>query len=443
MKIITGSEALQLQSARLTEEERDQVLRAIPKIDEHIRENMTFSGVPAWQCPASWLTQISCKALCFVFDLVHGIDCGATYEFAQIGGTSSAAPSEAPMPPINPAVAHLLQRLCSPSAPFPLLWYFVHVTNPVTGASLEVVALVDSGVSMSAFVGAGTALHVASAGSVTLQTIAGPHSSPWGFFAARLADRAVKGPDITTSSGKVRPSWLHAGLVSEPLASAGHQLSARVRAFVDGSASVIGLKQLAAWGLTVDAARGLVQCYAGTPVVDNANEDDLAEIWYEVEVTNPADGKSALYTALVDTGAVYSAFPSAAIRLGALPGGYTHAVTHGGLVKGQLGVLGIRLLRRAHRDFGHDDPFTFSYDTVSSTSEPFTAAVHEIPAKLDAPFALIGLSTIAAWGLQLHPTRGLIPPCDARSDAELDELTPAAALSPSSPSQTNNAVTDL
>lgn len=176
--------------------------------------------------------------------------------------------------------------------------------------------------------------------------------------------------------------------------------------------------QLAAWGLTVDAARGLVQCSACLPYVNDASEDGLAEIWYEVEVTNPDNGKTALYTALVSTGAVYSAFPSAAKRLGALAGGYTHAITHGGVVLSQLGVLGIRLLRRAHRDVDHDDPFTWSYDAQTSTSEQpsASAAVTEIAAKLDAPFAFIGLSTIAARGMQLHPIRGLIPPCDERGD---------------------------
>ena len=208
------------------------------------------------------------------------------------------------------------------------------------------------------------------------------------------------------------------------------QPSVRVRAFFDGTASVIGLMQLAAWGLTVDAARGLVQCNAATPAIDNSNNGDPAEIWYEVEVTNPENGKTALYTALIDTGVAYSAFPSAEKRLGALPGGFTHTATHGGFVHGLLGVLGIRLVRRAHRDLSHDDPFTWSYGVLHS-EQPFApASVQEIAAKLDAPFALIGLSTIAAWGMQLHPTHGLIPPCDERSNGGQSDRSPAAAPAP-------------
>lgn len=144
-------------------------------------------------------------ALFFVFDLIHGIDCGTTYEFAQIGGISSALPAEFPMQPISPAVALRLQQLCTPSAPFPLLRYFVQVSHPVTDTSIEVPSLVDSGVSMSVFVGADSALNVASAGGVEIGTIAGVRSFPWGIFTARLAGRAVEGPTSSHHQEKRAP----------------------------------------------------------------------------------------------------------------------------------------------------------------------------------------------------------------------------------------------
>lgn len=133
---------------------------------------------------------------------------------------------------------------------------------------------------------------------------------------------------------------------------------ARARAFFAGTASVIGMESLVAWGLSVDPSCGLVYTVDPTSATPIAPPTSVAtgtvEVWYEVEVTNPSNQKSTIYTALVDTGSSYSAFPSTVHWLGAKPGGQSHTATHRGNFRSLLSVFNVRLLRRAYRNFTHE-----------------------------------------------------------------------------------------
>lgn len=276
-------------------------------------------------------------------------------------------------------------------------------------------------------VGSGAALGLAAEGVQTIMTPSGLHKSPWGFVNARLLARAVKGAAEISASGSAVFPWLQqelARLVQESLA---YRHGARTSALLDGRHSVVGMDLLVAWGLSIDPVRGLVDC-GSDPCSDpdfgdtSAADDTVAaEIWYEVEVTNPWDRSTARYTALVDTGATYSVFPDAELRLGAKPGAAARTSTHIGESVTFAGVLCIQLLRRAHRISSSDpDPFMWTYDAVLPVSAATVSAElcsarggnnPEVIAKLDGNFAVIGLNSIAALGLQLHSRDGLVAPC--------------------------------
>lgn len=199
----------------------------------------------------------------------------------------------------------------------------------------------------------------------------------------------------------------------------------------------MGGNLLIAWGLSIDPVSGLVDCgddprsdpdVGGTSAADNA---DPAEIWYEVEVTNPWSGLTARYAALVDTGATYSTFPDAELRLGARPGAAARTSMHNGEFVTLTGVLCLRLLHRAHRipsSSPGSDPFVWTYDADLAAStfaaRPGLCVAKGgnnpgVIAKLEGNFALIGLNSIAALVLQLHPLDGLVAPCASQSPRAL------------------------
>jgi len=146
-------------------------------------------------------------------------------------------------------------------------------------------------------------------------------------------------------------------------------------------------------------------------------------LWYEVEVTNPENGKSEMYDAIIDTGSSRSVFPDAFERLGVESGGYERTITHLGEVKVAAGVVKVRLVHKAldkgmdkkgHKLFQYED---LPIQLISSmkNQEP------EIIARLEGEVAVIGLNNLDAWGLQVHPVKGLIY-CDETKEKHKEDL---------------------
>lgn len=146
------------------------------------------------------------------------------------------------------------------------------------------------------------------------------------------------------------------------------------------------------------------------------------EMWYETLVTNSRTGQSRRYTALVDTGSAFSAFPAAEAFLGALPGVFTSTEHSAGVVYGSvIGVLRVRILRRAHRllhDYDFDAAgnldFSWVYDddlhaaVAQTPAAPGAQVGVEVVARLDAAYGILGLNTLATLELALHPKDGLV-----------------------------------
>lgn len=339
--------------------------------------------------------------LCYVLDYVRGVDCGVYYMLSHVEGASAPVPSPSPVPVFDKEVAHRLSNKAVP----PMLRYYVEVRNTVTNQSLEIVALFASGIGYSSFPGA-EARGVAAMGTVVVSTLAGPHVSSWGVVGTRLLSRAVVGPLQRLASGGAYETWIRSELPTELQSVAAHRYGGPARALLSGDVSVIGMNNIAAWGLCVHPTRGLVHCNHEVPSFPLS---EPIEFWYEVEVTNPLNGKSELYTAIVDTGAAISAFPSAGLLLDAKAGGFAKVVTHVGTVNAYIGVLLVRCLRRAHRI---SPSFEWNYDSpralLTGDGSDFMKANPEIAAQLESPIAVIGLNLMNAWGAQLNPVAGLV-----------------------------------
>jgi len=132
--------------------------------------------------------------------------------------------------------------------------------------------------------------------------------------------------------------------------------------------------------------------------------------WYEVEVTNPANGKTGRYVALADSGSSRSAYPAAWGRLGVETGGFENTITHLGESKVPCGVVKARLLRRAF-DNGVDEHGIQKWKFVDLPRQLISAMRQQDPeviSKLAGEVAVIGLNNLDAWGLEVHPMKGLV-----------------------------------
>ena len=362
------------------------------------------------------------SALCYGRGPVHGINFGTTYDFTDVGGVSATKPAQLVLSNVHFDADVVDRSAALRSADVPMIWYLVEVCHPDGGVPIVVRALLDTGATASVFVGADAALGAPALGNVDVTTPVGPVSSSWGFVSVRLLARTVEGPDEVLPSGDVLVPWLPEDLAPSMQESTAHQHSTRASAVFTGKQSVIGMELITDWSLCVDSVHGLVHCAGAVVPGTRTALLDPVEIWYEVEVTNPTNGRSARYTALVDTGATYSVFPAAARRLGATAGGYTVTATHGGDFVGILSVLKVCLLRRAWRDpraAASAKPFVWVYDSApvggvtcaahaASTASPLLNP--EVVVKLDGNFAIIGLNTIAALRMRVHPIDGRVLP---------------------------------
>lgn len=382
-------------------------------------------------------------AVCYTLPPELGVDFGVVYDFADVAGIAPVAPPRPTPAAFDRDVARRLQELRAEAVP--LLWYVVEVSDPITGRVAERITLLDSGASLSTFVGVDAELGVRVAGQRTIAAFDGTElTSPWGHVLMRVVSRARKGPLVPHESGIAVQMWTHEELSPMVQACSVHAHRTATRAYFKGRTSLLGFGALAAsmassagasnGGLVVHPVLGLMQrdaCPIGEADVATATAPHAAspsalvpnEMWYETLVTNSRTGQSRRYTALVDTGSAFSAFPAAEAFLGALPGGFSSTEHSAGVVHGSvIGVLRVRILRRAHRllrDYDYDAAgnlnFSWVYDdddqhaTVAQVpAAPGAQVGVEVVARLDAAYGILGLNTLAALELALHPKDGLV-----------------------------------
>jgi len=139
-------------------------------------------------------------------------------------------------------------------------------------------------------------------------------------------------------------------------------------------------------------------------------------LWYEVEVTNPENGQSGFYKAIIDTGSSRSTFPEAWKRLGVESGGHERTITQLGEAKVAAGVVKVRLVRKALEKGldKHGDTIWDYEDLPTQLISSMKQQESEIIARLEGDVAVIGLNNLDAWGLQVHPVKGLVHCDDAK-----------------------------
>ena len=132
--------------------------------------------------------------------------------------------------------------------------------------------------------------------------------------------------------------------------------------------------------------------------------------WCEVEVTNPENGKKMLSVALVDTGSSMSCFPGAVASLGVLSGGEKNIAMHSETAFAHRGLVDVRPIRLAQPLPLHDESCNaYAYAPLPGPLE----SVRDSPplrqiTNLNGKVAVIGLPTLAAWGICVHPRLGIV-----------------------------------
>lgn len=184
-------------------------------------------------------------AICYTLPPEPGVDFGVVYDFADVAGIAPAAPPRPTPAVFDRDVARRLQELRKEAVP--LLWYVIEVRDPITGRMSERIALVDSGASLSTFVGVHAELGVRIAGLRTIAAIDGSElTSPWGHVLMRVVLRARKGPRVPHESGMAMQTWTHEALSPQVQACSVHAHRTATRAYFKGRTSLLGFGALAA-----------------------------------------------------------------------------------------------------------------------------------------------------------------------------------------------------
>ncbi len=144
---------------------------------------------------------------------------------------------------------------------------------------------------------------------------------------------------------------------------------------------------------------------------DKLLPDLLVAHHYQVEVINPADGRSAKYIAIIDTSATSSAFPNLYDRIGVHAGGSMHVITHTTEVKVMVGAVKLRVLRKAYPD-GLDEETGSAKYRFENLPENLRQSISDSPlvvaqmSTINVP--VIGLDTLMALNVKVDPQKGLI-----------------------------------
>ncbi len=138
---------------------------------------------------------------------------------------------------------------------------------------------------------------------------------------------------------------------------------------------------------------------------------DLVAHYYQVEVINPANGRSAKYIAIIDTSATSSAFPNLYDRIGAHAGGSMNVITHTTEVEVMVGAVKLRVLRKAFPDEIDEETGSVKYH-FESLPQSLVQVMSESPIVVVEMSAMkipvIGLDALMALNVKVDPQKGLI-----------------------------------
>jgi len=136
----------------------------------------------------------------------------------------------------------------------------------------------------------------------------------------------------------------------------------------------------------------------------------LSSLYYQVKVTHPVTAKYCFYNMLIDTGASRSGIPNAFTRLGIEAGGFENTRTHSGQMKSPCGLVHMQLESRAiiGEELDKIGQPTWRYEPLPEFLKSLKTSSPLVVSKLDGLIPHVGLNTLLAWNVSVHPEKGLI-----------------------------------